>query len=332
MLIYYFFTLLISILIPILISVIFYTLAERKIMASIQRRLGPSYIDNFGILQPFADGLKAITKEIIIPKKANKSLFIIAPLIIFGFSFFAWIVIPFSYTNSQIFSNITTNILFIFAISSLNVYGIIIAGWASNSRYAFLGAIRSAAQMISYEISLSFIILPILVLTKSLNVFDIILYQKKTIWFIFPFLPLAIIFFISSLAETNRTPFDLPEAEAEIVAGYNIEYSGLLFALFFLGEYSNMILMSTLNVILFWGGWLGIPLLPEYLNFMIKILCFCILFILIRAILPRYRFDQLIELGWKFFLPFSFSFSFLFICFLIIKNVFNYTCIFNSFF
>ena len=299
-------------LLPILLGIIFYILSERKIMASIQRRLGPSYIDYFGLLQPLADALKALAKETIIPRRADKFLFVLAPLLSFGISFFSWMFIPFTNTVSETIGNLNFPLFFILALSSLNVYGIILSGWSSNSRYAFLGAIRSVSQMLSYEISLSFIVLPILYITGSLNFFDIVQFQQEAVWLVFPLLPLFIIFFISSLAETNRAPFDLPEAEAEIVAGYNIEYSGFLFALFFLAEYSNMILMSALNVILFFGGWDGgvfFSFMPEYLIFAGKTVIFCFTFILVRATLPRYRFDQLMAICWTKFLPFTMFYS-----------------------
>lgn len=313
-------------LLPILLAIIFYILSERKIMAAVQRRLGPSYIDYFGILQPLADAVKALFKETIIPRRADKFLFVLAPLFTFGVSFFNWILIPFSDTVSMTVGNLNFPLFFILALSSLNVYGIILSGWSSNSRYAFLVAIRSVSQMLSYEISLSFIVLPIFFITGSLNFFDIVYFQQKATWLVFPLLPLFIIFFISSLAETNRAPFDLPEAEAEIVAGYNIEYSGFLFALFFLAEYSNMILMSTINVILFFGGWdAGIlsPFFSEYAVFSLKTTIFCFAFILVRAALPRYRFDQLMSLCWTRFLPFTMFYALFIITFLFIL-VLNY--------
>lgn len=314
-------------LLPILLGIIFYILSERKIMASVQRRLGPSYIDYFGILQPLADALKALAKETIVPRRADKFLFILAPLLSFGISFFNWMLIPFTNTVSETIGNLNFPLFFILALSSLNVYGIILSGWSSNSRYAFLGAIRSVSQMLSYEISLSFIILPILFITGSLNFFDIVYFQQKAVWLVFPLLPLFIIFFISSLAETNRAPFDLPEAEAEIVAGYNIEYSGFLFALFFLAEYSNMILMSALNVILFFGGWDGgflSDILSESFIFASKTIIFCFMFILVRATLPRYRFDQLMSLCWTKFLPFTMFYSLFIITFLFITVINKY--------
>lgn len=297
-----------------LLAVAFLTLLERKVLASIQRRKGPNVVGFFGFLQPFADALKLLIKETVLPFISNKFLFIIAPLITFILSLMGWSVIPFF--NYGILSDINFGILYLFAISSLGVYGIILAGWSSNSRYAFLGALRSSAQMISYEVSLGLILMTILLYVGSLNLRTIVLYQID-IWFIFPFFPLAILFFISILAETNRPPFDLPEAEAELVSGYNVEYSSVGFALFFIGEYSNIILMSSFFVILFLGGWLPLPFFNSifynsiYNNFFmsfffsIKILLLLFIFIWIRASFPRYRYDQLMRLGWKVFLPLS---------------------------
>lgn len=324
-------------LVCILLSVAYFTIAERKVMAAIQRRLGPNVEGGpFGLLQPIADGLKLFIKELVIPSHANILLYIFSPILIFMLSMSGWSVIPFYldwnfrsplilYENLNIFSTLENlfisdnnfGILFLLALSSLNVYGIILGGWASNSKYAFLGALRSASQMISYEVSIGLTILPVIILTGSFNLTEIILIQEKTTWFIFPLLPCFIIFFISMLAETNRAPFDLPEAEAELVAGYNVEYGGMAFALYFLGEYSSMLLMSTLIVILFCGGWL-IPFFPfwnlGFLNifysiiFAIKIAFFCFGYILVRAAFPRYRYDQLMDIGWKIFLPFTLSF------------------------
>lgn len=372
-----------------LISIAYYTLAERKIMAAIQRRKGPNVVGIYGLLQPLADGLKLLSKELLIPTTANSRIFLFAPFLILVLSLVSWAVIPFGISNTFLdesyevelgytpqrdtlffkflidemdldlvmeyvrepveiifnfwledkhyldksnnlnfmdlsydfylmensvssVANINYGILFILAISSLNVYGIIIAGWSSNSKYAFLGALRSAAQMISYEVSIGLVILPVILLTGSLNFALIINQQSITGWFIFPLLPCAIIFFISMLAETNRTPFDLTEAEAELVAGYNTEYSSIIFAMFFLAEYSNMILMSTIFVALFLGGWLlpfeAFSFLPSAFIFSIKIVIICFLFVLVRATFPRYRYDQLMNIGWKIFLPISLAY------------------------
>jgi NADH-quinone oxidoreductase subunit H len=317
----------------ILISVAYFTIAERKIMASIQRRLGPNVEGGpFGILQPLADGLKLFIKELIIPGRANILIYFLAPILIFTLSLVGWSVIPFYY-NYQLTSFYPLNdisetifdlckvadsnygILFLLAISSLNVYGIILGGWASNSKYAFLGALRSAAQMISYEVSISLTILPVILLTGSFNFFDIMHIQTLTCWFFLPLLPSAIIFFISMLAETNRAPFDLPEAEAELVAGYNVEYSSMAFALFFLGEYPSMLLMASFSIILFYGGFftqlIKINYLFIYLSpfiFALKIIFFGFMYILVRATFPRYRYDQLMTIGWKILLPLMLSF------------------------
>lgn len=295
--------------VPLLIAVAYLTLLERKVMAAMQRRRGPNVIGVFGLLQPLADGLKLLLKETVIPSVANKFIFLLAPMITFFLSLVGWAVIPFDY--GAVLADIPLGILFLFSTSSLGVYGIIIAGWSSNSKYAFLGALRSAAQIISYEVSLGFIYLTILVATGSMNLTEIVVSQEYGVWYIWPFYPLFILFFISALAETNRPPFDLPEAEAELVAGYNVEYSGMGFALFFLGEYANIILMSSLCVILFLGGWLPIISfieLPGAVWFGIKLVGIACAFIWARASLPRYRYDQLMRLGWKIFLPFSFGF------------------------
>lgn len=276
-------------------------------MGSIQRRKGPNITGFWGVLQPFADALKLIVKEIILPKRANKFLFLLAPFLTLYFSFIGWAVIPFS-TKSFIV-NLNIGILYILIVSSFGVYGILLSGWASNSKYAFLASIRSVAQAISYEVSIALIILPIILMSGTLNLIHIVLIQQQIVWFCFPLFPLCIIFFISILAETNRTPFDLAEAEAELVAGYNIEYSGILFAAFFLGEYSNIFLMSGMFVILFFGGWGFFGILPE-LIFSIKIVFIAFWFIFVRANVPRYRFDQLMVIGWKVFLPFSLGFFF----------------------
>jgi len=289
-----------------LIAVAYFTLAERKVLAVIQRRRGPNVIGIYGLLQPLSDGLKLLIKEIILPSNANQFLFLIAPILTFSTSLIGWGVIPFDKYST--FCEINLGLLYILAVSSIGVYGIILSGWASNSKYAFLGALRSTAQMVSYEISLGFTIIVVAICCESFNINHIIYFQKN-LWFFIPFFPLFLIFFISGLAETNRHPFDLPEAEAELVSGYNVEYSAMSFALFSLGEYSNMLLMSALNVILFFGGWLSpvffLSFLPGSFWFGIKILIFVILYILMRAILPRYRYDQLMFLGWKVFLPIS---------------------------
>jgi NADH-quinone oxidoreductase subunit H len=352
-----------------LVAIAYYTIAERKIMAAIQRRRGPNVVGFWGLLQPLADGLKLVAKEMVIPSHSNSRIFVIAPLVILTLGLVSWSIIPFgcydmteNYNFSESLRRVTVTpgelmmlvapsgamranlrrsegaicatfrktthmltilapkeafnflelndisdvnygVLVILALSSLTVYGLIIAGWASNSKYAFLGALRSAAQMISYEVSISLVLLPVIALAGSLNFTKIVTAQEKTVWFVFPLLPAAIIFFISMIAETNRTPFDLPEAEAELVAGYNVEYSSIIFAMFFLGEYSNMILMSVLNVIFFFGGWSSIFNLPPAIVLSAKSLVFCFLFVLVRATFPRYRYDQLMDIGWKIFLP-----------------------------
>jgi NADH-quinone oxidoreductase subunit H len=299
-----------TIVLPLLISVAYFTLAERKIMGAIQRRKGPNVVGFLGLLQPLADGLKLFVKETILPSNANIFLFILAPILTFLLSLLGWAVIPFG--KGIVLSDINLGILYLFAISSLAVYGIIIAGWASNSKYAFLGALRSAAQMVSYEVSIGFILLTVVLCAGSLNLTKIVEAQQE-MWYVFPLFPMAILFFISALAETNRHPFDLPEAEAELVSGYNVEYSAFGFALFFLGEYANMLLMSSLSTILFLGGWLApfdlliFNIIPGPIWFGLKISFFVILFIWIRAAFPRYRYDQLMHLGWKVFLPLSLS-------------------------
>ena len=298
----------IAIVIPVLLSVAYLTYFERKVIGAMQLRRGPNVVGPFGLLQPMADGLKLFLKETIIPSGANRVVFMIAPMITFTLALVAWAVIPFD--KGMVLADINVGILYLFAISSLGVYGILMAGWASNSRYAFLGAIRSAAQMVSYEVSMGFIIITVLLCVGSLNLSDIVIAQKG-MWFVIPLFPMAVIFFISTLAETNRHPFDMPEAEAELVAGYNVEYSAMGFALFFLGEYANMILMSAMTSILFLGGWLPpfdmlpFTLVPGPIWLAIKI-CFCLfIFIWVRATFPRYRYDQLMRLGWKVFLPLS---------------------------
>jgi NADH-quinone oxidoreductase subunit H len=345
----------------VLIIIAYYTIAERKIMAAIQRRRGPNVVGFWGLLQPLADGLKLVVKEIVIPSHANSRIFVMAPLCILTLSLLSWSLLPFGcfdyseyattkevlkaiyvelpfvfskiaissttlHTNQPIehwepnllprlntafellteFNNISDTrygLLVILALSSLSVYSLIIAGWASNSKYAFLGALRSAAQIISYEVSISLAILPVICLAGSLNFAEIVVAQEKTTWFILPLLPLVIIFFIATIAETNRTPFDLPEAEAELVAGYNIEYSSIIFSMFFLGEYGNITIISVVTSELFLGGWIGLSLLPASINLALKTLIFCFLLVLIRATFPRYRYDQLIDIGWKVFLP-----------------------------
>jgi NADH-quinone oxidoreductase subunit H len=297
-----------AILVPLLLTVTYLTYAERKVIAAMQIRKGPNVVGPFGLLQPFADGIKLLFKETVIPSGANRVVFIAAPVVTFVLSLIGWAVIPFDF--GVVLSDINVGILYLFAISSLGVYGVIMAGWASNSKYAFLGALRSAAQMVSYEIAIGFVIITVLLCVGSLNLTDIVLAQKD-LWFAVPLLPMFVIFFISALAETNRAPFDLPEAEAELVAGYNVEYSSLTYALFFLGEYANMILMSALTVILFLGGWLP-PLdvapfnwIPGPVWFAVKIAGLLFLFLWVRATFPRYRYDQLMRLGWKVFLPAS---------------------------
>nr|AND50021.1 NADH dehydrogenase subunit 1 [Sphagnum riparium] len=297
-----------GIIIPLLLGVAFLVLAERKVMASMQRRKGPNVVGLFGLLQPLADGFKLMIKEPILPSSANLFIFIMAPVITFMLSLIAWAVIPFDY--GMVLSDLNVGILYLFAISSLGVYGIITAGWSSNSKYAFLGALRSAAQMVSYEVSIGLIIITVLICVGSCNFSEIVIAQKQ-IWFGIPLFPVFIMFFISCLAETNRAPFDLPEAEAELVAGYNVEYSSMGFALSFSGEYANMILMSSLCTLLFLGGWLpilDIPIfqaIPGSIWFSIKVLFFLFVYIWVRAAFPRYRYDQLMRLGWKVFLPLS---------------------------
>lgn len=343
----------ISKIIFLLVAVAYFTIAERKVMAAIQRRKGPNVVGVWGILQPLADGAKLLFKELLVPTKADSYIFLVSPLFILILSIISWSFIPsglnlavlpikdlvFSSFSEYVWcsyieskprithflinkgmawshADIYYGLLVILAISGFNVYGIILAGWASNSKYAFLGALRSAAQMISYEVSLGLIILPVILLAGSLNFTDIVIAQDQMGWFIFPLFPCVILFFISMLAETNRAPFDLPEAEAELVAGYNVEYSSIIFAMFFLGEYTNMLLMSTIIVLLFFGGWLpffSFFLLCPLIWFSFKIICFCFCYILVRAGLPRYRYDQLMDLGWKWFLPISLGYLILII-------------------
>ena len=295
-------------LIPILVSVALIVWLDRRVWAYVQKRRGPNVVGPFGLLQTLADALKYIFKEIIIPASSNKIIFILAPIITLTLALIAWAVVPFS--EEMVLANINVGVLYLFAISSLSVYGIIMGGWASNSKYPFLGAIRSAAQMISYEVSIGIIIINVLLCVGSLNLNDIVIAQKK-VWFIFPLFPMFVVFFISALAETNRPPFDLPEAESELVAGYQTEYSGMMYAMFWLGEYANILLLCALGSILFLGGWLS-PIniypfneLPGIFWMVFKILILFILFSLVKAIVPRYRFDQLMRLGWKIFLPLS---------------------------
>jgi NADH-quinone oxidoreductase subunit H len=296
------------VLVPLLVAVAYLTYIERKVMAAMQLRMGPNVVGPWGLLQPFADAVKMFFKETIVPTDANPGVFMAAPMITFILAMVAWAVIPFG--EGLVVSDLNVGILYLFAISSLGVYGIVMAGWASNSRYAFLGALRSAAQMISYEVSMGFVIVTVLLCVGSLNLSDIVLAQRN-IWFVFPLLPMAVVFFISTLAETNRHPFDLPEAESELVAGYQVEYSAMTFGLFFLGEYANMILMSGMTTILFLGGWLPpfdiVPFtwVPGPVWFALKISAILFVFIWIRATFPRYRYDQLMRLGWKVFLPVS---------------------------
>ena len=295
-------------LIPVLVSVAMVVWLDRRVWAFVQKRRGPNVVGPFGLFQSLADALKYIFKEIIIPASSNKIIFILAPIVTMTLALVAWAVIPFG--ENFVLSNINVGILYLFAVSSLGVYGIIMGGWASNSKYPFLGAIRSAAQMVSYEVSIGIIIINVLVCVGSLNLSDIVLAQEK-IWFVFPLFPMFVIFFISALAETNRPPFDLPEAEAELVAGYQTEYSGMMYAMFWLGEYANILLMCAMGSILFLGGWLSpieiypFNLIPEPLWLIFKILFLFIIFALVKAIVPRYRYDQLMRLGWKIFLPFS---------------------------
>ena len=295
-------------LIPVLVSVAMIVWLDRRVWAFVQKRQGPNVVGPFGLLQSLADALKYIFKEIIIPSSSNKIIFILAPIVTMTLALIAWAVIPFSAT--QVLADINVGILYLFAVSSLGVYGIIMGGWASNSKYPFLGAIRSAAQMVSYEVSIGVIIINVLLCVGSLNLNDIVLAQQN-IWFVIPLFPMFVIFFISALAETNRPPFDLPEAEAELVAGYQTEYSGMMYAMFWLGEYANILLMCALGSILFLGGWLSpielypFTLLPGAIWLILKILLLFFLFALVKAIVPRYRYDQLMRLGWKIFLPFS---------------------------
>ena len=295
-------------LVPVLVSVAMIVWLDRRVWAFVQKRQGPNVVGPFGLLQSLADALKYIFKEIIIPASSNKVIFILAPIVTMTLALVAWAVIPFSET--QVLADINVGILYLFAVSSLGVYGIIMGGWASNSKYPFLGAIRSAAQMVSYEVSIGVIIINVLLCVGSLNLNDIVIGQKD-LWYVIPLFPMFVIFFISALAETNRPPFDLPEAEAELVAGYQTEYSGMMYAMFWLGEYANILLMCAMGSILFLGGWLSpidiypFNLVPGAIWLILKILILFILFALVKAIVPRYRYDQLMRLGWKIFLPLS---------------------------
>jgi len=298
----------IFLLIPVLVSVALIVWLDRRVWAFVQKRRGPNVVGPFGILQTLADALKYIFKEIIIPASADKIIFILAPVVTLTLALIAWAVIPFS--NEMVLANINVGILYLFAVSSLSVYGIIMGGWASNSKYPFLGSIRSAAQMVSYEVSIGIIIINVLLCVGSLNLNEIVLAQEK-VWFIFPLFPMFVVYFISALAETNRPPFDLPEAESELVAGYQTEYSGMMYAMFWLGEYANILLLCALGSILFLGGWLNpldiypFNILPGFFWMIFKILGLFILFSIVKAVVPRYRFDQLMRLGWKIFLPLS---------------------------
>jgi NADH-quinone oxidoreductase subunit H len=297
-----------AIIVPVLIMMAYLTYAERKVLAAMQLRKGPNVVGTFGLLQPFADAIKMMFKETVIPSGSNRVLFLLAPMLTFGLALIAWAVIPIG--DGWAIAKINVGVLYLFAISSLGVYGVIIAGWASNSKYAFLGAMRSAAQMVSYEVSIGFVMVSVLLCVGSLNLNDVVLAQRH-VWFCLPLLPMFVIFFISGLAETNRAPFDLPEGESEIVAGFFVEYSSMAFALFFLGEYTNMILMSAMTTILFLGGWLApfgiepFAWIPGPFWFIGKICVVLFFFLWVRATFPRYRYDQLMRLGWKVFLPFS---------------------------
>lgn len=305
-----------------LLSIAITTLLERKAMSSIQRRRGPNVIGFFGFLQPIADGLKLFLKEIIIPSHSNVFIFLFAPIFTFFCSILLWLVVPFG--DSLLLIDISYSSLYLLAISSLGVYGIIFSGWSSNSKYAFLGGLRSAAQMISYEVTIGLVFISLIIMCDSFNLVDFVLSQEY-VWFIFPLFPLYFIFFISALAETNRAPFDLPEAEAELVAGYNVEYSSIAFALFFLGEYGNIIFMSTLIAIFFLGGWLApfhLSFIPSFFWLSIKASLHLFIFIWVRASFPRYRYDQLMKLGWKILLPITLTLMFFFSFFLLYINIF----------
>ena len=311
-------------LVPVLVSVAIIVWLDRRIWAFVQKRQGPNVVGPFGLLQSLADALKYIFKEVIIPSSSNKAIFILAPIVTMTLALISWAVIPFS--STQVLADINVGILYLFAVSSLGVYGIIMGGWASNSKYPFLGAIRSAAQMVSYEVSIGVIIINVLLCVGSLNLNDIVMAQKN-MWFVIPLFPMFVIFFISSLAETNRPPFDLPEAEAELVAGYQTEYSGMMYAMFWLGEYANILLMCAMGSVLFLGGWLSpidlfpFNVIPGAIWLILKILLLFILFALVKAIVPRYRYDQLMRLGWKIFLPLSLAWVVLTASFLFYFNL-----------
>jgi NADH-quinone oxidoreductase subunit H len=298
----------IAVVVPLLLAIAYFTYAERKVLAYSQLRKGPNVVGPMGLFQPIADGLKLLMKETVVPSGANRIVFVAAPMVTFTLALAAWAVIPFG--AGIVISNINAGILYLFAISSLSVYGIIMAGWASNSRYAFLGALRSAAQMVSYEVSIGFVLVTVLLCAGSLNLTDIVMAQRH-VWFVIPLLPMAVVFFISGLAETNRAPFDLPEGESELVAGYFVEYSAMTFALFFLGEYGNMIMVSAMTAILFLGGWLApfgvapFTWVPGIVWFLLKTALMMFVILWVRATFPRFRYDQLMRLGWKVFLPFS---------------------------
>ena len=311
-------------LVPVLVSVAMIVWLDRRIWAFVQKRQGPNVVGPFGLLQSLADALKYMFKEVIIPSSSNKVIFILAPIVTMTLALISWAVIPFSAT--QVLADINVGILYLFAVSSLGVYGIIMGGWASNSKYPFLGAIRSAAQMVSYEVSIGVIIINVLLCVGSLNLNDIVMAQEN-LWFVIPLFPMFVIFFISALAETNRPPFDLPEAEAELVAGYQTEYSGMMYAMFWLGEYANILLMCAMGSVLFLGGWLSpidlfpFNVIPGAIWLILKILLFFILFALVKAIVPRYRYDQLMRLGWKIFLPLSLTWVVLTASFLFYFNL-----------
>lgn len=305
-----FFFSILCLIIGLLIAVAYFTHAERKILAAVQRRRGPNVIGTFGLLQPLSDGLKLLTNEQILPSSSDKLIFYLSPCITFSVSLFSWVVIPFSKTS--FLAELPLSSLYILSCSALGIYGILMAGWSSNSKYAFLGALRSAAQMVSYELPIGIILGILVIITGSFNLSVIIEFQKETFWFVVIMPLLFLVFFICIVAETNRHPFDLPEAEAELVSGYNVEYAGMTFALFSLGEYANILMMSSLIIILFWGGWLApftaLSFIPGVFWFSLKIIFFVILFVLLRAGLPRYRYDQLMEIGWKIFLPSTLGF------------------------
>ena len=313
----------IAMIVPLLVAIAYFTVVERHILAALQRRQGPNIVGFYGILQPLADGLKLLLKESILPKSSNTLIFIFSPIFTFGLALASWIVIPVG--EGAFLSDFKLSLLYVFALSSLGVHTVIMAGWSSNSKYAFLGGLRSAAQMISYELSLGSVILCLLIVVRSLNFSDIVLSQEN-VWLAIPLLPIFVLFFICALAETNRHPFDLPEAEAELVSGYNVEYSAMGFALFFLAEYSNIILMSSITTILFLGGWfpfidiLPFNLIPESINFGLKTMIFITLFVIVRGTLPRYRYDQLMRLGWKIFLPLALALLLFFATLLISFN------------